>query len=89
MSQAEANASYFELVLNQRAQRDLKPDPVKCGLPAGTKLPKGGSLYVGETGTLVAKHGSSDLPILYPEESFADFRIPAIEKADHYKQTQR
>ena len=44
MSQAEANASYFELVLNQRAQRDLKPDPVPQELiekilEAGTHAP--------------------------------------------------
>ena len=44
MSQADSNPSYFELVGNQRAQRELKPDPVPEALiekilEAGTHAP--------------------------------------------------
>ena len=34
----------------------------------------------------MAKHGSSDAPVLYPQEKFADFKMPQLEKIDHYKQ---
>ena len=65
---------------------DRLPDLESNGLPADTKLPKGGSMFVGEGGTLVAKHGSNDSPKLYPQEKFADFKMPQLEKIDHYKQ---
>ncbi len=64
----------------------LLPDLESNGLPADTKLQGGGSMFVGENGTLVAKHGSSNLPVLYPQEKFADFKMPQLEKIDHYQQ---
>ncbi|MBW2400290.1 MAG: nitroreductase family protein [Deltaproteobacteria bacterium] len=48
MSETDSAANYFDLVCNQRAQRDLKPDPVPQAiiekiLEAGTHAPSAGN----------------------------------------------
>jgi predicted dehydrogenase len=66
---------------------DLLPDAKAIGLPADFKFPAGGSLYVGETGTLVAKHGSSGLPQLFREgKEVKDTGLPKVDGVNHYQQ---
>lgn len=62
------------------------PDPASCNLPAGTKLPNNGCLFVGETGVVVTPHSSSELPKLYPEKDFADYPLEVVDGLDHYGQ---
>ncbi len=51
-------------------------------MPAGTELPKSGSLFLGENGTLVLPHFA--MPQLYPVEKFATFEIKKALAANHY-----
>ena len=59
-------------------------DVEKFQMPAGTKLPGQGSLFVGEQGTLLLPHIAE--ASLYPVEKFADYQRPEIQGADHYHQ---
>lgn len=52
------------------------------GLPETYKLPGSGSVLVGEKGSLVIPHVA--MPKLFPEEKFADFKIPVVPSRDHY-----
>ena len=52
------------------------------GLPDKYKLPGSGSVLVGEKGSLVIPHVA--MPQLFPEEKFADFKIPVVPARDHY-----
>jgi hypothetical protein len=45
-------------------------------------LPRGGSLFIGETGSLVLPHVGS--PKLYPEEKFKDFAYEKAENLNHF-----
>lgn len=70
-----------------------KEDPPvdKALFPEGYKIPKGGSLFIGDKGILHASPGSP--PRLYPQEKFRDYTLGtlkqmwadlAAEKLDHY-----
>jgi len=52
----------------------LRPDRKLAALPADVQLPNLGSLFIGETGTMVLPHIAG--PRLYPREHFADFKYP-------------
>lgn len=41
------------------------------------ELPMNGTLFVGERGRLAIEHGEQTLPMLLPEEQFADYQRPA------------
>lgn len=51
-------------------------------LPADFKLPTAGSVLIGEAGVLVIPHVA--MPKLFPEEKFADYKMPELPKRDHY-----
>ena len=59
-----------------------QPDLALAQMPDGEKLPSGGSLFIGEGGTLVLPHVG--MPKLYPAEKFADFKIEKMPGANHY-----
>ena len=59
-----------------------QPDSALAQMPADAKLPGGGSLFIGEGGTLVLPHVG--MPKLYPEEKFATFTIEKLPGANHY-----
>ena len=52
------------------------------GLPENYTLPASGSILTGQKGTLVIPHVA--MPKLFPEEKFADFKIPVVPSRDHY-----
>ena len=62
------------------------PDPAECDLPADTKLPPNGCMFVGEQGVVVCPHGSGKLPRLYPEKTFQDLDFQVFPTIDHYGQ---
>jgi hypothetical protein len=45
-------------------------------------LPKAGSLFIGEEGTLVLPH--IDMPRLYPADRFRDFKLPEETDLNHW-----
>jgi len=51
-------------------------------MPEGTDLPSGGSLFIGEKGTMVLPHVG--MPQLYPQPKFADFQLPEIAGSSHW-----
>ena len=51
-------------------------------MPADKKLPGGGSLFIGEGGTLVLPHVG--MPQLYPADKFASFTIEKVPGLNHY-----
>ena len=55
----------------------LSPD-----LPKGYELPKSGSMFIGEEGTMILPHVGP--PHLYPEEKFKAYPKPELEPIDHY-----
>ena len=59
-----------------------QPDLALAQMPAGKKLPGGGSLFIGEGGTLVLPHVG--MPALYPADKFTDFKIAETPGANHY-----
>jgi predicted dehydrogenase len=59
-----------------------RPDAALALLPEGGTLPGGGTLYIGEGGTLVIPH--VDSPKLYPVEKFKDFAGEKVKGASHY-----
>lgn len=59
-----------------------QPDLALAQMPADKSLPGGGSLFIGEGGTLVLPHVG--LPALYPADKFADFKITETPGANHY-----
>ena len=58
------------------------PPRAAHGLPEGYHLPGSGSVLLGEKGSLVIPHVA--MPKLFPEEKFADFKIPVVPAIDHY-----
>jgi predicted dehydrogenase len=61
---------------------DHFPPREALGLPEEYKLPGSGSILLGEKGSLVIPHVA--MPQLFPEEKFADFKIPVVPSRDHY-----
>jgi predicted dehydrogenase len=59
-----------------------KPRRRGLGLPQDYKLPHAGSVMVGEQGTMVLPHWS--MPQLYPQEKFAEFKMPEAGEVNHY-----
>jgi predicted dehydrogenase len=60
----------------------LKPPLELAQLPEGVELPKAGSLFIGEGGTLVLPH--VDMPKLYPADKFKDFAMPTETDLNHW-----
>jgi hypothetical protein len=63
---------------------DAPPPTDGLGLPEGLALPKQGSLFVGEGGTMLLPHVAE--PQLFPEEKFKDTPRPEPEPLDHWHQ---
>ncbi|MCA9120018.1 MAG: Gfo/Idh/MocA family oxidoreductase [Planctomycetaceae bacterium] len=61
-----------------------KPAPELAPLPDGESLPDNGSLFVGEKGVLLCKHGGS--PQLLPTNQFAGIDVNEVAGHDHYMQ---
>ena len=60
------------------------PKLTEVGLPEGFALPGQGSLFVGEEGTMLLPHvGRAKL---FPEEKFADYKLPTTQGNNHYHQ---
>ncbi len=59
-----------------------KPPRELAQLPEGVELPGGGSLFIGEGGTLVLPHVG--MPQLYPKDKFADFKQPEEKGLSHW-----
>ncbi len=59
-----------------------QPDIALAQMPADAKLPGGGSLFIGEGGTVVLPHVG--MPKLYPEEKYSAFEIEKVPGANHY-----
>jgi predicted dehydrogenase len=59
-----------------------QPDLALAQMPAGKKLPGGGSLFIGEGGTLVLPHVG--MPVAYPVDKFKDHKIEEVKGANHY-----
>lgn len=60
----------------------LKPPRELAGLPEGRELPGGGSLFIGESGTMVLPHVG--MPQLYPADKFASFAMPKVQGTSHW-----
>ena len=58
------------------------PPRETLGLPESYPLPGSGSLLLGEKGSLMIPHVA--MPKLFPEEKFADFKIPVVPARNHY-----
>jgi predicted dehydrogenase len=59
-----------------------KPDVEKLGVPEKYKLPHAGSVFVGETGSMVLPHWAE--AVLFPEEKFKNYERPKLEDLNHY-----
>lgn len=60
------------------------PKASKLDLPAGLKLPKQGSLFVGEKGYMLLPHVGA--PRLFPEKNFRRYKPPKVGGNNHYHQ---
>ncbi len=60
----------------------LRPDRKLAKMPGDLDLPKSGSLFIGEEGTLVLAHVAG--PRLYPLEKFKGFNYPKEEGRNHW-----
>lgn len=58
--------------------------PASAKVPADFQLPGQASLFVGEGGVMLLPHVAE--PVLFPQESFADYRRPTVENGNHYHQ---
>jgi hypothetical protein len=58
------------------------PDRALAQMPEDAKFPGGGSLFIGEGGTMILPHVA--LPKLYPVEKFGEFEIEKVAGASHY-----
>lgn len=52
-------------------------------LPSGLKLPKQGTLFVGEKGAIVHSHGGG--PAVFPKDLLDGYDMPHIEKRGHFE----
>ena len=59
-----------------------KPDREGLNVPEKYELPHAGSVLVGDKGTMVLPHWAA--PKLFPEEKFADYKVPKLEDLNHY-----
>ncbi len=59
-----------------------QPKASLARLPKGQSLPRSGSIFVGEKGSMVLPHVGA--PTLYPVETYADFKIEPLESLNHY-----
>lgn len=53
-------------------------------LPDGESLPANGSLFVGEKGVLLIRHGG--MPQLLPQDAYQEYQLPEVEADNHYLQ---
>ena len=60
----------------------IKPAHSLAEMPGDVDLPGGGSLFIGEEGTMVLPHVG--MPSLYPLEKYAGFAMPEIEGRNHW-----
>ncbi len=60
-----------------------KPSVKNSHIPSADEVPGNGSMFIGEEGTLLCRHGGG--PKLYPKEKFADVDLPDANGLDHYK----
>ena len=58
------------------------PDHALTQLPDDAEMPGGGSLFIGEGGTMILPHVA--LPKLYPVEKFEKFEIEKVAGSSHY-----
>lgn len=63
---------------------DAPPTSTDVPLPANLSLPDQGALFVGEEGWMLLPHVG--MPILLPEEKFAQVKRPELPPLDHYHQ---
>lgn len=70
------------LPLTWRDGRGHKPPREGLGLPRDYDLPHAGSVLVGQQGTMVIPH--YDMPVLFPKEKFAEFKMPEVGEVNHY-----
>jgi predicted dehydrogenase len=61
-----------------------KPSEALAPLPAGESLPDNGSLFIGDKGVLLCRHGGN--PQLLPTQQYADYKVDAVAATDHYMQ---
>jgi predicted dehydrogenase len=59
-----------------------RPDSALTQMPDDKKLPRAGSLFIGERGTMVLPHVG--MPSLYPVEKFAGFKLEEVPAVNHY-----
>jgi predicted dehydrogenase len=59
-----------------------QPDRALTQMPEDKKMPGGGSLFIGEGGTLILPHVA--MPKVYPQEKFTDVKIEEVKGASHY-----
>ena len=60
----------------------LKPAHSLAQMPGDVDLPGGGSLFIGEEGTMVLPHVG--MPSLYPLEKYDGFAMPKVEGRNHW-----
>jgi len=89
-----ANTIQYEFTGNQYTAGDVFPYVWRDGkagrpplstsehLPADLKLPRQGTLFVGEKGAIIHPHGGS--PMVFPMDLLTGFDIPTLEKRGHY-----
>ena len=63
---------------------DERPSHEIQALIEGTTLPDQGSILVGTQGVMLIPHVA--FPALFPRATFADFKLPEIQKNNHYHQ---
>ena len=61
-----------------------KPRRELADLEDGEKLPSNGSLYIGEKGQILCRHGGE--PVLLPAKDFAESTVEKVPGDDHYQQ---
>lgn len=60
----------------------LKPPRDLAQLPDGVELPSGGSLFIGDAGTMVLPHVGA--PTLYPQDRFANKKLATVPHTNHW-----
>jgi len=62
----------------------LLPNTRHARLTGDQKLPRSGSIFVGEKGSLVLSHSPSGPPVLNPLDKYTDFKFEPEEDLNHY-----
>jgi hypothetical protein len=52
----------------------------------GMKLDHQGSIVIGTEGVLYSQYDSGNIPVLLPNEKYADFKLPDVKEDNHYLQ---